>query len=532
MKMTKIFAVVTAMVLAVSMLAGCNGRTSNGGTVPKPVLPEGTNGKITKDPLELTIFLHMGGLGAFNDDMAYFKEAFDKTNIKLHGTASASNVDRTQEFNVMLTSDPLPDIVHGTNGELNNAGIDGAMFPLDDLIEKYAPNIKKLLADDPTIKASCAAWDGNLYFIPNMFTGLPSEGFYIRQDWLDKLGLEVPKTVQEYHDVLKAFLDRDPNGNGRKDEVPYFCRFTGIDALLQLFDAYYGFQVTPDGKVYHARTQPQYKNGMQNLAQWYKDGLIDKEIFSRGQKAREQLLGDNVGGATHDWFSSCGSFNKLSSQIPGFKWVAIPPPADVNGVVKESATRKRLSGYGWGISRDNKYPVETIKYLDFWMSDAGKRLFSYGVEGVDYTWGADGNPVVADVVKNAPESPTKYLRARGQHEFGTIMQIDAELAIMNNYAREGYKMYLDNGYCEVLPKMPVLSFTEEEGRVLKETASGCETYMNEQHQKWFMGTEPLNDDTWNAYLAQLQTLGIDRYVATYQSAYDRYAAFVKEQGKK
>lgn len=529
MRKRKIIMISIIMLMSVALLAGCNFGNiggDGGGSGYKPVVEPGTDGKITKEPLELTIFLHMGGLGAFEDDYPYFQEAFEKTNIKLRGTANKSNVDRTQEYNIMLTSEPLPDIIQAMKTEINRDAVNGSMIPLDDLIDEYAPNFKKMLEEEPSLRAQIEASDGKIYFFPHLFTGLPSEGFYIRQDWLDKLGLEVPKTVDEYYNMLKAFREQDPNGNGEKDEVPYFSRGGNADGLLQLWNAFGGFQAK-DGKVVHGRTQPQYRNAIENMAKWYAEGLIDQEIFSRGQKAREQLLGSNVGGATHDWFSSCGSFNKLASQIPGFKWVAIPPPADVNGVVKETSSRHRMNGWGWGISKDNKYPVETIKYFDFWMSPEGQRLYSYGVEGVDYTLDENGKPVVSDVVKNAPESGPMYLRSRGQQEFGAVMLIEAELEIMNEYAREGYKMYWDNGWCEVVPQFPPLTFTQEEERIIKEKGTPITTYFNEQRNKWVMGTEKLTDESWNAYLNQLKIMGIDEYVKVYQDAYDRYMASQK-----
>ena len=523
MRKNKLLMAVLVMVLAVSMLAGCNGDGgTQQGTDLKPVVEVGTDGKITKDPLEMTIFMHMGGLGAFEDDYALFQEAARLTNISLHGTASTTSTERTQEYNVMLSGNPLPDIVQAMKTEINRDAVQGAYIPLDGLIEEYAPNIKKMMEKDPDIKAGSVASDGKLYLIQNMFDGKPSEGFYIRQDWLDALNMPVPTTLDEYYNTLKAFREQDPNKNGQKDEVPYFSRGGSPDGLLQLWDAY-GSWHNRDGVVVHGKTEEQYKTATQNLAKWYAEGLIDKEIYTRGNKAREQLLGDNIGGATHDWFSSCGSFNKLSSQIEGFKWVAIAPPKDVNGVVKETSQRNKLNGWGWAISKDNKYPVETIKYFDFWMSEAGQRLFTYGIEGVDYNM-VDGKPVVTDTVKNAPESGPVYMRNRGQQEFGSVNLIDGELQNMNEYAREGYTMYLENGYCDVTEAWPPLTLTQEEERIIKEKGTAIDTHIKEQAQKWIMGTEQLTDASWDSYISTLKGMGLDEVTKCYQDAYNRYKA--------
>lgn len=152
------------------------------------------------------------------------------------------------EFNIMLTNSPLPDIVQGDKNRINESAVEGAFIPLDELIDQYAPNIKRVLEEHPEYVAGSAASDGKLYFIPNLYEGRASMGFYIRKDWLDRLGLSIPTTVDELYEVLKAFREQDPNGNGRKDEVPYFYRDKSIDGLIQLWGAYNDWHVDENGQ--------------------------------------------------------------------------------------------------------------------------------------------------------------------------------------------------------------------------------------------------------------------------------------------
>ena len=159
---------------------------------------------------------------------------------------------------------------------------------------------------------AATAADGHIYYIPGTLApigsgNVPSEAFFIRQDWLDKLGLKVPATVDEYYEVLKAFKTQDPNGNGQADEIPYFDRAGTINDLYQLFAAHADYYINDQGQYVNGRTEDAYKNAVKELAKWYREGLIDPEIFTRGQQAREQLLSSNIGGATHDWISSTTS---------------------------------------------------------------------------------------------------------------------------------------------------------------------------------------------------------------------------------
>ena len=521
MKKGKLLTSIAAAALSLTMLAGCNGGGGTTGDLQMKVEPgEGT--KVTKDPLELTFFLHRGALGAYNyDTMTMFQQAFKETNIKLNGTASASNTDQQQEFNIAMTNDPLPDIIQGNKNDINKFAVEGAFIPLEDLVKEYAPNIQAVFDEHPEYVAGSVASDGHLYYIPSLFEGKPSMGFYIRQDWLDKLGLEVPTTLDEYYNVLKAFREQDPNGNGQKDEVPYFYRDKGVDGLIQLWGAYNDWHVNDEGQVVHGKTEEEYKTAMKELAKWYQEGLIDQEIYSRGAQAREQLLGENLGGSTHDWFSSTGSFNRFADTIEGFNWIAIAPPADVNGDVKEIFGRRELVASGWGISSDNQYPVETIKYFDWWFTESGRRTYAYGIEGVDYTM-VDGKPQYTEATLTKEGGVPMYMRDMGQLEFGAPMSIQAEIDAMTPQAQQGFALY--NDHPEWYPEQfPALSYTTEEERIIKDKGTAVNTLITERQQEWLMGTKDI-DATWDQYLADLDSMGYQEVRQTQQDAYDRYQA--------
>ena len=96
--------------------------------------------------------MHFWGTNVFDDTWPVYQEAAKRTNITLHGTASKTNTESDQVFNTMLTSEPLPDIIHGESKNLNKAGTDGALIPLQDLVDKYAPHIKAILMNIRNIK--------------------------------------------------------------------------------------------------------------------------------------------------------------------------------------------------------------------------------------------------------------------------------------------------------------------------------------------------------------------------------------------
>ena len=154
----------------------------------------------------------------------------------------------------------------------------------------------------------------------------------MRQDWLDAVGMEAPTTVDELHDVLTAFVNEDPNGNGQKDEVGYFTRLTNTDnvlkGLLSLFGIQDAWHTDEEGNVGVGLYSEEYKEAIKSVSQWYAEGLIDPEIFTRGSNARDILFPENNGGVIHDWILLPPATTRSSRRaFPALRWLAfcLPP---------------------------------------------------------------------------------------------------------------------------------------------------------------------------------------------------------------
>ena len=509
-KFKRISAIILAAVMIVAAMTSCG---------------KGNTTAVSTDGLELTIFMHFFNYCVFSDEWPIFKKAAELTGVTLKGTASETVSDSSQAYNTMLAGTTLPDIIHSNYTNLNQIGKEGALVPLEDLIDKYAPDIKEMFEKYPILKKRATADDGHIYYIPGSISGmdsgsLPSLGWFIRKDWLDKLGLEEPKTVDELEAVWTAFRNEDPNGNGIKDEVPFFSRVGGLSSLFHLFNVgESGFMLDEKtGKITFAPTMPEFKTAIKRIAKWYEDGLIDEEVFTRGGQCREQLLGGNLGGSTHDWFSSTAAYSaRYADSVPGINFIPMAPPAGADGKVVEWDSRTPVHSYGWGISKDNKYPEETIKYFNFWYTDEGSDLISFGVEGLHYNV-VDGEKVLTDEVLNAEEGVPTYMRKQGQAEIGAIRKFDAEYQGMSKEAQEGWNMYNENGWCKVQTEFDV--FTEEEVEINEKYASNISTYASEQRQKWIMGAEDI-DSTWDKYVETIKSMHVDEMEKIYQAAYDR-----------
>lgn len=479
----------------------------------------------SSEPITLTYHAHVQNGAVADGSLPVWQKAGELTNVFLETVAPKSATNSLEVYSLMIASGEIADIVGYPNFvRFTEDAMDGAFLPLNDLIDQYAPNIKKVLEEHPDVRSYITAPDGNIYGIPYFYDLNAPEGWgwFIRTDWLDALDLEVPETADEYYQVLKAFRERDPNGNGEMDEAPFFSRGNSPLPLLTLWDAYNDFYVR-DGTIMFGPHMENYRTGMTELVKWYEEGLIHSEIFTGGSNAREVLLSQNKGGATLDWFASTSSYNgRLQESIDGFAFKPIAPPKGVDGVRRNNFRRPKIINFlGWGMGYENSNPEATMRYFDFWFTETGIRLAAFGIEGEDYTMQGSA-PVFTDSVTKADVPVITYLNTRRGAQYlgmGTMQDIQYELQAMHPYGRAGYDMYSENSWGT--EQMPLLSYTESEFERLNEIMASVRTMVSEMSQKWILGAEPLDDESYGEFIRQMENMGIEEAVEITQAAYDR-----------
>jgi putative aldouronate transport system substrate-binding protein len=312
------------------------------------------------------------------DGAAEFREAYEKlTGVKLEFIKPAHN-QYGERVNLAFASGDLPDIFEPPGAmEYVNFAVNGALHDITDMY--YASPIANgahlYVAD--TIKIN-----GKLYAIPS------SHGngciTYIRKDWLDKLGLSMPKTWDEYYDMLVAFRDMDPDGDGRKNTIPFIA--AGVTSPMYLRDFYPGQDTQPnfyekDGTIVEGMYQPELLEGFKRLSNAYKEGLVDQEVVTlTTSAARDKFYTGKVGVFTY-W---AGQWNRQIQQntiknVPEAVVVPMPP---IQGAVLVD----RPASWTMAIPSANKNPQGLFKYYAEVAFDRGEGqlLFHHGVEGVHW----------------------------------------------------------------------------------------------------------------------------------------------------
>jgi putative aldouronate transport system substrate-binding protein len=204
----------------------------------------------------------------------------------------------------------------------------------------------------------------------------------------------------------------------------------------------------------------------------------------------------------------------LKDTVPGINIRAIAPP---NG--KEYTIREEAIINGAAISAGSEKKEIAIKFLDFIFSEEGGRFMNFGVEGQQYDM-VDGKPIFRDEVIHGEMTAINILERVGACTRMPYRQdFWYEEQWLNEAAKEGARMYIDNGYLQ--EPFPVLSYTPEEKTRLNEIMTQIKTLVQENTQKWVFGSQSIAD-TYDNYIMRMQNMGLEEATKIQQAAYDRY----------
>ncbi|WP_127579582.1 extracellular solute-binding protein [Paenibacillus koleovorans] len=544
-KKKKVALATASVVLLTGVLSACGSSGNEGNNTTTPSESAKPTASAASNPMPIvkegSVTLSIGvpdnpyAPKSYTQNLPVWAEIEKRTGVKIKWDVTPS-AQYNQSMNIrMAAATELPDIFQLPSDPVT-AAEDGLIIPLNDLIDKHAPNIKKYFETYPNIKKLLTAPDGKIYTLTNDVSGTGISdpfGWLIRKDWLDKLGLKEPTTLDEWYTVLKAFKEKDPNGNGKQDEIPLAPQYNwaglsnfGKAMGLQLGNNYSdGWAVDSAGKVSYEWMNPKTKDLIVWLNKLYNEGIIDPEFVTKRTSTQIQpdIVKDLVG-VTQGFVNNTAKFEAAQNK-PGVKWEIVAPPANA-GVKGYYEKYGPISGY-YGISKTAKNPEIAIKWLDYvWASEEGARFTNYGIEGTSYTM-VNGKPQFTDFVLNNPDklAATDALRSIGA--FPSLPWIRDDKAVLSNQAIDLIKnqpnLMAQVKKMEPYMKDPIpfrsMMATKEEAENSKRLSTDINTYLEETMLKFIMGKEPID---WDKFTKRMKELKIDDIVAIKQAQYDRY----------
>lgn len=472
--------------------------------------------------------------------IAAYQMLMKKFNVKLdfRHPPSASTAAQDQ-FNLMVASRQLTDIIEWNwlenyPGGPTKAMQDKVIIRLNEYIDKYAPNFKRYLEKNPEVKRMITTDDGDIYCFPVLREDKVNLFYYgpqVRRDWLEKLGLSAPETVDDWYKMLKAFKTKDPNGNGKADERPFSMIRSGTTPL-GVFD-YSSFLVgawgiktdfyQEKGKVKYGPLQPQFKEFVATLQKWWKEGLIDQDILTMNTTAIKANVQNNIIGSYVGIMGGDMGFflNLLYGKGTSFDLMGVKNPVLKKGDPIELGQAEFLyARRGAAITTACKDIPLAVKMLDWRYSKEGYLAFNFGVEGKSYIM-KNGKPYYTDEILKHPKldaatSLARYACASISGPFVQTKEWVLQVNTMWPQQKEALANWSLAKNDKILP--PFISYTEAESKRIASIMNNVNTYYSEIFLKMMTGKFTNID----SFVKTLKKMQIDEAIKINQAAYERY----------
>lgn len=476
--------------------------------------------------------------------------------IEIEWNTMSDSLD--ERINIQIAGGELPDAYMGaefTNYELSAYGRDGTFIDLTPYITpEIMPNLTAICEAHPEIIAAVTMEDGCIYGLPaaeQMGTaGIGKKEDYsifsvpqfsmINKAWLDELGLEMPTTLDELHDVLIAFKDNDMAhkyyGAAPGSTIPMS---TGYDEWCwgqNIFYAGFGFTNWPndvcndlilgaDGKVDFVCDNDNYRDAVTYFSKWYNEGLMDREMFSQDTTQLMAKCQQGQVGVSTWWY-----IEELMGEYSN-DYVFLPVLTGPDGTA--NITLRTGGGTASGnlsITSACGNPAALLRFFDKWYEPENVMQLQYGPVGTYFT-GRDENGVWNSITEE--ESQQLYGKSAG--ELKGYYEVCGPKLILSDYYSTTFNMEdraierLNDLYDYWLPQVKDKSsypvdcvFTNEELDVIDKYKNDLENVVAEQEGLWIKEGGP-SDEEWEEYVEMLETsCRISELQNIYQQAYDRY----------
>lgn len=424
---------------------------------------------------------------------------------------------------LLFASNELPDVFLRSainQNEVSTYGVgSGQLMILDGLIDEYAPNLKKIFDENPAMRTAALAADGHIYTIPAIdisATGKMDFKQWINTKWLETLGKEIPTTVEELKDVLIAFRDGDPNGNGEKDEIPLGLREpSSVYAMGGPWGLGHQFRDTYDidenGKIHNWLCDEKFKDYLIFLNDLYQEGLLWQEYYKNDRPAWRSNLSGELFGAMYMPYSDV--FLNCEQDYSGYE--------PLIGPFGEKFWPDGMTGVDYGcfaLSNTCSDPAAAIRWVDYFFSEEGALFFAFGIEGTTYTIGEKGLPVFNDEILNAEEG---FMTALGKINMVPgkgfpCLTTDKTDGVVASQRTKDAAAILAPYLPETYYAKPAVS-VEDMDRVVA-IEQDLNTYRDEAVTKFIIGEWGF--DKWEEYCQTLEQIGIRDLEEIYQNAMD------------
>ncbi len=488
---------------------------------------------IVNSPVNIDILLPMRPQMQSVDKFTVPNQVSEKTGV--NGTFNGIPLSvYSQKKQLLIASGDLPDVFWGTQSmnteELEKYGREGIVLRLNDYIDEYMPNLKRILDNEPGYRERMSTSTGDMYYLPQIIDDIkqPVKGkMFINKKWLDKLGLAIPTTIYELTNVLEAFKNNDPNGNGVDDEVPMVVsdithHTTAISSLVQLFGSFgrhgSGF-IVEDGEVLFAPAEKEYLDAIKYFKTYIDKDLVNKDMFFLSitdyWKVFKSSPDNTVG--------FCFSFGPGDVVAKRFvdDFIPLTPVKGPNGdnAWHRNYTFAYGSSVGAVINGNTPYPEIVLRYLDeFYAPEFSVQTF-YGAVGDvlskddagNYTFNFGSSEIWEKRYLFTPSDGPIYMN---KEYISSSFSPD-----INQEGNDEYRKYYKVADASYL--LPKLDYTDEEFQYFRERMVDIDNLVLTARLSWLMGDVDVSEKEWEIYLEKLESMNISEITRIKNDAFKR-----------
>lgn len=533
-----------AMILITTFVfSGCGKDKKTNMTANGITLSEPNEFPIVEEPVELTIFAPKSTFiedFATNEFTKYFEEL---TNVKINWEIASG--DAQQALNLKLASGEYPDIFYGfafSKEQQNIYGQQGIFSDISPQIEQHGYYIKEMLDSRPDIKEDITT-EGSIYGLPRVEESpyaVYNKCMWVYKPWLDKLGIDVPTTTDEFYEMLVKFKNEDPNGNGKKDEIPLAARGVREDFGIETFIMNAFLPVADnrismkDGDVYFAADKEEYKEGLKFIKKLYDEGLLYEDSFVV-DRTRITSLGENetpILGAGPGLWAGMFTINGAESGRIG-DYVSIPPLKGPKGYSNSVKNNTDFSTVQFVVTSACEYPEIAVKWID-WIYNEENRIIAHakegfrkanegekGIDGQQALWAQD--PVEAGTAFGAVQN-------KGWTNFGVFykpLEMDLRTALNDKPSRivaeNRYEAYMQHKEVGADINVPSLLMSADDTTMVADYRTTINNLVDNAFAEFVTGVRSIDKD-WDAYVKSLNDANLKAYLKILQK-------YVDEQSK-
>jgi putative aldouronate transport system substrate-binding protein len=555
------------VILLVSIFQAACGRSasgSGGGTVDRGNFNELGTFPIVKEKETITVMTY-DNTSTFNGDTNWFTKYYeDKTNVHVKWIVVPLEQFKERVNLALSSGDKIDLIISGESSQANFSNTDymklseqKVILPVQDYLETDTIYWKQRLAAHAGWRELLTLPDGNIYALPSMNDFLHGHFYgkmFVNLEFLKNVNMHIPGTTEEFRQMLLAFKTRDANGNGDpNDEIPlmaatdnFGCRLDTFLMSAFVYDDGENRLYLDKGRVTAAFTQLEFQDGLRYLNRLYREGLISRDSFTASRDVRARLNSakyESVIGAIPNMHTGNLGIRDFGQPVRWIDYESIAPLRGPGGL--PVARYDPWNGFTTAgvIPATCKNPALVIRWLDWFLSEEGTTMVTYGEKGTGWTdadpesTGPSGQPARIKVLIIPPEHRyygnltwgAKFPNYRSI-EFRNAIQDAPEMRAEDGSGRERYhevnvrQMYVP--YAQKAENLiPPLFYSPEVALEMTALVTNINTYVTESIAKFVVGDMNI-ESGWAAFQNNLKNLGIERYLRIVQETYDQ-SAFVK-----